>query len=74
MNPEVTEHRFEDDGKIPNNANLPLLLYPRALEETDLSPSYVKELLARNGWGGAWVNGVFPTTTTTPPRTRCSRS
>lgn len=58
--PEVTEHRFEDDGSIPNNPNLPLLLYPRALEETDLSPSHAKELLAENGWGGAWVNGVFP--------------
>jgi len=60
MNPKVTEHRFEDDGRIPNNPNLPLLLYPRALEESDLSPSYVKKLLAENGWGGAWVNGVFP--------------
>jgi uncharacterized protein YjlB len=58
--PEVTEHRFEDDGSIPNNPNLPLLIYPRALEETDLSPSHAKELLAENGWGGAWVNGVFP--------------
>jgi uncharacterized protein YjlB len=58
--PEVTEHLFEDDGRIPNNPNLPLLLYPRALEEGDLSPLRAKELLAENGWGGAWVNGVFP--------------
>lgn len=58
--PDVTEHRFEDDGSIPNNPNLPLLLYPGALEEQDLSPSRAKELLAQNGWGGAWVNGVFP--------------
>jgi uncharacterized protein YjlB len=58
--PEVTEHRFEDDGSIPNNPDLPLLLYPGALEEGEHSPSRAKELLAENGWVGAWVNGVFP--------------
>lgn len=57
---EVTEHRFEDDGRIPNNPELALLLYRRALDTSDLSPSRCKELLAGNGWGGAWVDGVFP--------------
>ena len=55
---EVKEYRFEDDGSIPNNPTLPLLVYPQAL--SDLDPSRCKELLAENGWGGAWVNGVFP--------------
>lgn len=58
--PDVQEHRFEDDGAIPNNPSLPLLLYPRALGEDGLSASRCKELLAANGWGGAWVDGVFP--------------
>lgn len=57
---EVTEHRFEDDGSIPNNPKLPLLFYRQALEDEDLSPSLCKELLAGNSWGGAWVDGVFP--------------
>ena len=56
---EVREHYFEDDGRIPNNPELPLLIYPQALGEDDLSPSRCKELLAQHGWGGAWVNGVF---------------
>ncbi len=55
---EPKELSFEDDGKIPNNPNLPLLFHPKALEELD--PSKCKELLAKNGWSGAWVNGVFP--------------
>jgi uncharacterized protein YjlB len=55
---EVGEHRFEDDGGIPNNPTLPLLVYPQVL--SDLDSSRCKELLAENGWGGAWVNGVFP--------------
>jgi uncharacterized protein YjlB len=56
---EVREHRFEDDGRIPNNPTLPLLLYPRALEEEEREPSRCRDLLARNGWLGAWVDGVF---------------
>lgn len=57
---EVTQHRFEDDGRIPNNPELPLLFYRQAIEASDLSSSRCKELLAGNGWGGAWVDGVFP--------------
>ena len=56
----VREYRFEDDGRIPNNPDLPLLFYPGALGGSDLDPSRCKEKLAGNGWGGAWVNGVFP--------------
>ena len=57
--PEVREYRFEDDGRIPNNGELPLLLYGQVLGGADLSPSRCKEVLAANGWGGAWVDGVF---------------
>ena len=56
----ILEYRFEDDGRIPNNPNLPLLLYPGALGEPERDPYRCKELLAGNGWGGAWVDGVFP--------------
>ncbi len=57
---DVREYRFEDDGRIPNNPALPLLVYPQALAEGERDPSRVKELLAGNGWGGSWVDGVFP--------------
>lgn len=60
MNSEVREHFFQDDGSIPNNPKLPLLVYPRALGEPGRDPSKCKELLAGNDWGGAWVDGVFP--------------
>jgi uncharacterized protein YjlB len=55
----ILEYRFEDDGRIPNNPNLPLLVYPGALGGSEREPSRCKERLAGNGWGGAWVNGVF---------------
>ncbi len=54
---EPKEYFFEDDGRIPNNPTLPLLLYPKVLDELD--PSRCKELLADNGWTGAWAGGVF---------------
>jgi uncharacterized protein YjlB len=56
---EVREYLFEDAGRIPNNPTLPLLVYSQALAKSDLDPSSCKELLAKNGWGGAWVDGVF---------------
>ena len=30
---DVREHQFEDDGSIPNNPTLPLLVYPQVLAE-----------------------------------------
>lgn len=56
---DVREHFFEDDGRTPNNLELPLLVYSGVLGDPDLSPSHCKELLAENGWGGSWVEGVF---------------
>jgi uncharacterized protein YjlB len=57
---EIGEYRFEDDGGIPNNPTLPLLVYPRALVGPEIDPSRCKTLLTKNGWGGSWVDGVFP--------------
>ena len=56
---EVREYLFEDDGRIPNNPTLPLLVYSQALDSSEQDSSRCKELLAENGWGGAWVDGVF---------------
>jgi len=56
---QVREYLFEDDGRIPNNPTLPLLVYPQALDRSEQDSTRCKELLAENGWGGAWVNGVF---------------
>src|SRR5215213_3401790 len=56
---EVREYLFEDDGRIPNNLTLPLLVYSQALDSSEQDSSRCKELLAENGWGGAWVAGVF---------------
>lgn len=55
----VREYRFDDDGSIPNNPNLPLLFYAGALGESERDTSRCRKKLSGNSWGGAWINGVF---------------
>ncbi|MGI8909157.1 MAG: cupin domain-containing protein [Rubrobacteraceae bacterium] len=56
----VQTHEFEDDGRIPNNPELPLLVYPGALSGFDDPDATFRGMLKENGWGGAWRDGVFP--------------
>lgn len=53
--------RLADAGTIPNSP-LPLLLYRAVLggpEAGDRGDAFVA-LFARNGWTGAWRNGIYP--------------
>lgn len=52
-------YTFEDDGSIPNNRELPLLIYPGALEESRRKPDAALDLLGGHGWTNGWVNGIF---------------
>jgi uncharacterized protein YjlB len=53
-----SEHRFADDGDIPNN-RLPLIVYPGAVKGGDMAAAFEK-LFAANNWGGMWRNGIYP--------------
>ena len=55
---------FADDGIIPNNPSLPLLVYRRAinLAGTPDPERAIEEIFARNGWGDMWRNGIYPFT------------
>ena len=50
---------LEDDGRVPNNRDLALVLYRNAIAP-DAAAADVIRMFGRNGWGGAWVNGIFP--------------
>jgi uncharacterized protein YjlB len=52
--PEI--HSFEDAGGIPNSP-LPVVVYRDV--EGAVAADECTELFARNGWLGAWVNGIF---------------
>ena len=48
-----------DDGSIPNNPELPLLVYADALSDEQLNAEVCKKLLKSHSWGNAWINGIF---------------
>jgi len=53
-------YRFEDDGRTPNNARLPLVLYCDAFDPLQgRDPAATCEaLFAFHGWTGSWRNGI----------------
>jgi uncharacterized protein YjlB len=62
--PQITTHLLPDDGRIPNNPTLPLLVYGGALRlaahDIARDPARIAErLYATNGWGSGWRNGIY---------------
>jgi uncharacterized protein YjlB len=58
----IEGHVLRDDGVIPNNARLPLVLYRQVLtlEGQSEEPERAFEALFKsNGWCGAWVDGIY---------------
>jgi uncharacterized protein YjlB len=55
----VETYSFADDGTVPNNRGLPLVLYRSALPESGDRASACEEMFARNGWPDAWRNGIY---------------
>ncbi len=53
--------RFSDDGIVPNNPRLPVLLYRKAVRflKPYKNATVVDGLFALNGWGRSWRNGVY---------------
>jgi uncharacterized protein YjlB len=50
---------FDDDGRIPNS-RLPLVVRRRAMAQEANDPAAAFErLFAKNGWSGAWRNGIY---------------
>jgi uncharacterized protein YjlB len=58
--PQVETFRFADDGTIPNNPSLPLLVYRGAVPTEGDVASALEELFERNDWSGGWRNGIYP--------------
>jgi uncharacterized protein YjlB len=56
---EVEEHRFTADGGIPNNPELPLLVYRGVLAAGEGAAASCEALFAQHGWSNGWRNGVF---------------
>lgn len=51
---------LEDDGIFPNNAQLPLIVYKKALLlHPDDDASTIEDVFKQNGWSNSWENGIF---------------
>jgi uncharacterized protein YjlB len=44
--------------RIPNHPRFPVLVY-RGVEAALGGPDHVRDVFARNGWVGSWMDGVF---------------
>ena len=55
---------FADDGSVPNNPSLPLLLYRGAIDLscTPDPEDVIEQTFAHNQWGHMWRNGIYPYT------------
>jgi uncharacterized protein YjlB len=53
--------RFDDDGLIPNNPELEFIHYRSAVNTrgTDDPAGLFEVLFEKNGWSGAWRNGIY---------------
>lgn len=49
-------YRFEDDGVIPNNPSLEVIVYPAAFKE---NTQEIEEVFNRHDWTNSWTGGVF---------------
>ncbi|WP_046179842.1 cupin domain-containing protein [Domibacillus tundrae] len=56
MNSNISSFQFKDDGEIPNNAKLPVVVYAGVFAD---NPNDIEPVFNRNGWTNSWVNGVF---------------
>ena len=58
--PTVETYRFTDDGIVPNNPVLPLVVYRGALPASGDRAGACERMFARHGWPDAWRNGIYP--------------
>jgi uncharacterized protein YjlB len=57
--PRIEEHLFADDGRVPNNPRLPLVVYRGALDTGPDAAAVCEARFAANGWSGGWRAGIY---------------
>jgi hypothetical protein len=71
LKPEILQ--LGPNGWMPNNARLPVLLYRGVVNATGNDPASAYEaIFRRTNWPRNGATASIPSTTITPPRTRCS--
>lgn len=56
----VVQHLLKDDGRFPNNEQLPLLIYPQFFDIIDEDGgALIEQTFRENGWLNTWQNGIY---------------
>ncbi|MFZ4452400.1 cupin domain-containing protein [Salibacterium aidingense] len=53
---QITPMIFKDDGEIPNNEALPVILYSSVFSE---QTEECRRIFERHNWTNSWIGGVF---------------
>lgn len=58
----VETFRFDSDGEVPNNPDLPLVVHRGAVPEARRgeAATWLEQTFAANGWVDGWRNGIYP--------------
>ena len=56
----IETYRFADDGQVPNNPALPVVVYRGALPAGGDRARACEQMFAKHGWPDAWRNGIYP--------------
>src|SRR5260370_18457034 len=57
--PTIETYRFADDGVVPNNPALPLVVYRGALPASGDRAGACERMFAAHGWPDSWRNGIY---------------
>jgi uncharacterized protein YjlB len=57
--PDPLAIHFADDGEIPNNPDLPVLVYAQTIALHGDSAVAIEHVFASNGWPPQWRNGIY---------------
>src|SRR6266568_7956316 len=57
--PTIETYSFADDGVVPNNPALPLVVYRGALPDTGDRASACERMFGQHGWPDSWRNGIY---------------
>jgi uncharacterized protein YjlB len=56
VNQQVQTFMLKDDGRIPNNPTLPVIVYKGAFKD---HPNDIEPTFNRYNWTGSWTGGVY---------------
>src|SRR5258708_31331366 len=61
IRPRVKTFQLKESGTIPNNLDVPVLLYSQVVDLTRASDpaALLEELFESNDWGSSWRNGIY---------------